>query len=164
MISHKELSPQTKVWVYQADKELSDVQVELFSKLSEVFAEHWESHGKPVKGTLELFYKRFIVVFIDESDEQACGRCVDSSVRFMKELEEELHVKLLDRMLVAYRSKNEIRSCTLSEFKQLIAGKQVNAETLVFNNTVHSLPEFEKLWEVPLKDSWHKRLLEEVKS
>ena|SRR5687768_615003 len=154
-----DLSPLTKVWIYQSDKELSAAQLNILSELSGVFLQNWESHGKPVNGTIQVFYNRFIVFFIDEQDEQACGRCVDASVRFTKELEQELNVTLLDRMQVAYRKNEKIVSCTLAEFEKLIEKGGIGEHTTVFNNTVHSLTEFKTKWEVPLKDSWHARYL-----
>jgi hypothetical protein len=159
MKTHKDLSPLTRVWIYQSDKEFTPGQVNTFRELAEVFQQNWESHGKPVNGTMELFHNRFIVVFVDEKDEQSCGRSVDASVRFMKELEEELGVTLLDRMLVAYRDGNKIASCTIAEFEKRIDEGQVNESTIVFNNTIHSMAEFNTAWEVPLRQSWHSRLL-----
>ena len=159
MKTHKDLSSFTKVWIYQCDKFFSPEQVNTFNELALTFKENWMSHGNPVNGTIELFHDRFIVLFVDEKEEQSCGRAVDASVRFMKELEQELGVKLLDRMLVAYRDANKIKSCSLSEFEKLIEQGKVNANTIVFNNTIHSISEFENSWEVPISKSWHARLL-----
>jgi len=159
MKNRKDLSPLTKVWIYQAGKEFTAEQLKTFVELAETFQQNWESHGKPVNGAMEIFHNQFIVFFIDEQDEQACGRCVDASVRFAKELEQELKVTLLDRMRVAYRKDNKIITCTLAEFEKLIETGVVNENTIVFNNTILTIPEFNTKWEVPLKDSWHSRLL-----
>lgn len=159
MKSYKEMSPLTRVWVYQADREFTAAERKTIGELTGVFVQHWESHGKPVNGTIEIFYSRFLVLFIDEQDDQSCGRSVDASVRFMKELEQELGVKLLDRMLVAYRKGGTIYSCTLAEFENRLAAGEVDENTIVFNNTVHTITEFLKNWEVPLSMSWHSRLL-----
>lgn len=160
MKTRKDLSPLTKVWVYQSSVELKNEQKNNFKELAEVFQQNWESHGKPVNGAIELFHDRFIVLFIDEQDEQSCGRCVDASVRFMKELETELGITLLDRMLVAYRDAGKINSCSVSEFEKLIIDGKVNENTVVFNNTIHTVSEFNDAWEVPLGKSWHSRFLE----
>jgi hypothetical protein len=159
MKTHQDLSPVTRVWIYQSDKEFNPEQVKTFTQLAEVFQQNWESHGKPVNGAMELFHNRFVVVFVDEQDEQSCGRSVDASVRFIKELEQELGVTLLDRMLVAYRNGDKIVSCTLAQFERLIEEGKVKEDTLVFNNTIHTIKEFTTAWEVPLIKSWHSRLL-----
>lgn len=159
MIPHKGFSPQSRVWIYQSDKAFTPGQLKTVEELKTVFMQQWESHGSPVKGKIEVLYNRFIVVAIDEPDEKSCGRSVDASIRFMKELEQELQVTLLNRMLVAYKKGEQIFSCTLPEFEALAKKGAVNKNTIVFNNTVHSLIEFENGWEVPAEKSWHNKFL-----
>ena len=156
----KNISQQSRVWIYQSDKEFSVAQLKTFEELKNIFLQQWESHGSPVKGKIETLYNRFIVVLIDEADERSCGRSVDASLRFMKELEQELGVTLLNRMLVAYKKGEEIFSCTTAEFEALAKKGEVNKNTIVFNNTVHSLTEFENEWQVPAEKSWHKQFIE----
>ena len=159
MTSFNSMPPSSRVWIYQSNKELTPPQLKTFEELKIVFMQQWESHGSPVNGKMEVLYNRFIVVLINEADERSCGRAVDASVRFMKELEQELNITLLDRMLVAYKKGEQIFSCTLPEFEALAKKGEVNKNTIVFNNTVHSAAEFEKEWEVPAEKSWHKQFL-----
>ena len=153
----KNISPQSRVWIYQSSKEFSPDQLKTFSELKSVFLQQWESHGNPVQGNIEVLHNRFIVILIDEADEKSCGKSVDASIRFMKELESELNVTLLDRMLIAYKKDEKIFSCTIPEFEVLAKKEEINKNTIVFNNTIHTLAEFEKEWEVPAEKSWHKQ-------
>ena len=66
---------------------------------------------------------------------------------------------LLDRTIVAYRENDELLSCRLDEFEELIKEGKVDENTIVFNNLVDTRMEFDIKWEVLLKDSWHKRSL-----
>jgi hypothetical protein len=157
MILPNNISPNSRVWIYQSSKEFTPVQQTTFDQLKNVFLQQWESHGSPVKGKMELLYNRFIIIMIDEADERSCGRSVDASIRFMKELEKEFNLTLLDRMLVAYKKGEQIFSCTLPEFEAMAKKGEINKNTIVFNNTVHTVAEFEKEWEVPVEKSWHKQ-------
>jgi hypothetical protein len=159
MTLFKDISPNSRVWIYQSSKEFTPAQLKTFEQLKNVFLQQWESHGSPVKGKMELLHNRFIVTMIDEADERSCGRSVDASIRFMKELEQEFKLTLLDRMLVAYKKGEEIFSCTLSEFEALAKKGEINKNTIVFNNTIHTVAEFEKEWEVPVEKSWHKQFV-----
>lgn len=159
MIPFNTLPPHSRVWIYQSSKEFTPEQANIFHELRDVFLQNWESHGSPVNGKMELLHNRFIVVMINEADERSCGRSVDASIRFIKELEQEFKLTLLDRMLVAYKKGEKIFSCTLSEFEDLAKKGEVNRNTIVFNNTIHTVAEFEKEWEVPVEKSWHSRLL-----
>lgn len=153
------LPPQCRIWIYQSNKEFTLGQLKTFQELRNVFLQTWESHGSPVKGKMEILHNRFIVMSIDEADDRSCGRSVDASIRFMKELEQEFNITLLDRMLVAYKKGEQIFSCSMQEFEALAKKGEVNKNTIVFNNTIHTIAEFKKEWEVVAEKSWHNRLL-----
>ncbi len=159
MNKFKDIHPNSRVWIYQSDKEFTTGQLKTIDELKHVFLAHWETHEKPVKGRINVLHKRFIVIATDEGEERICGGSIDASVRFMKELEQELNVSLLNRMLVAYKKGEQIFSCSLPEFEMLIKKGEINQHTIVFNNTVHTVAEFEKNWEVPAEKSWHKQLV-----
>ena len=155
----KQFAPSSRIWIYQSDQEFNEHQLKIIRELAPEFLRHWETHEQPVKGTLEVLHNRFIVIAIDESDARICGGSIDSSVRFMKELEKELGVTLLDRTLVAYRKGDSIFSCSMVEFERLAKEGEIDRNTIVFNNTVHSVEEFRKNWETTAAQSWHSRLL-----
>jgi hypothetical protein len=159
MTLFKDISQNSRVWIYQSNKEFTPEQLKTFGELKNIFLQQWESHGSPVKGKMEVLHNRFIVTLIDEADEKSCGRSVDASIRFMKELEQEFKITLLDRMLIAYKKVEQIFCCTIPEFKVLAKKGEVNKNTIVYNNTVHILSEFEQNWEVPVEKSWQKQLL-----
>ena len=46
---------------------------------------------------------------------------------------------------------------TLLEFKKLAKEKAVSANTVVFNNLVNTVGEWQDFWEVPAGESWHNR-------
>src|ERR1035437_3802264 len=160
MTNFKNIPSHSRSWIYQSSEEFTPARLKTFEELKNVFLQSWKSHGNPVKGEIEILHNRFIVILIDEADEMSCGRSVDASIRFMKELEQELNVSLLNRMLVAYKKGEQIFSCTIPEFETLAKKGEVNLNTIVFNNTVHTLAEFEKSWEVPAEKSWHKKFIE----
>ncbi|MBI4929212.1 MAG: ABC transporter ATPase [Bacteroidetes bacterium] len=159
MIPFNNMPPHSRAWIYQSDKEFTEKDKNIFKELSKTFLENWMSHDKPVKGAIELFHNRFIVILIDDKDDKACGSSIDASLRLMKELEQELGVTLLNRMLTAYRHGGKIISCTLSEFRTLVENGTLNENTTVFNNLVSTKEEFEKNWEVPLERSWHRQFV-----
>jgi hypothetical protein len=37
--------------------------------------------------------------------------------------------------------------------------QKITSETIVFNNMVNTKEDFENNWEIPAKQSWHKRFL-----
>jgi len=156
MTNYEDLAGESKAWVFQSDKELSEVEQRDISTELTGFVNGWLSHGSLLKAHFKLLHNRFIVFFVDEEGDRMCGRAVDASVRFIKELETKYNLILLDRNIMAYiDSEGKIQSCKLKELEGLFEKDKVNSETKVFNNLVQNKNEFEKGWMIPLSLSWH---------
>ncbi|MBW6482630.1 MAG: ABC transporter ATPase [Vicingaceae bacterium] len=151
-----------KVWIYQSDIHFDEDAKKHIQISIDDFIATWESHGKMVKGTFTILYDAFIVLFVDEQGDRMCGTAQDNSVKLMKRLEQELEVTLLDRMNQSYKEGGKAVLVKLNDFETLYNDNKINDETIVFNNTITTKKEFETTWEVPLKDSWHKQLVNVV--
>jgi len=153
-----QFSEQSRVWVYQADKELTDKQAsELLGLLNE-FAAAWTAHNHQLKAKAEVRYNRFLILIVDESQAGASGCSIDKSVNFMKGIEQEFGINLFDRFNFAYREGEKVLSAPRQQFEELLKSGKINSNTIVFNNLVGDLAQLETKWEVPFKDSWHPQL------
>ena len=148
-----------RVWVFQSNKNLSDVEVKAIENSGLSFIADWTAHGASLKASFDVLYNRFFVIAVDEKQAVASGCSIDKSVHFVKDLEKQYHLNLFDRLQVAYRKGNEITSCSLLEFGKLASQNSVNESTTVFNNMVNTKSSFDTEWEVPLKQSWQSRVL-----
>jgi hypothetical protein len=153
-----QFSQNSRVWVYQSDKQLNDADVIKLQIMLDNFTTGWTAHNNQLKAKAEIRYNRFIILIVDESQAGASGCSIDKSVRFMKDVEQLFGINLFDRFNLAYRSDEEILSVPRHTFEGLIANKTIDANTTVFNNMVQNLTELETKWEVPFKDSWHIQL------
>jgi hypothetical protein len=153
-----QFSQNSRVWVYQSDKQLNDADVIKLQIMLDNFTTGWTAHNNQLKAKAEIRYNRFIILIVDESQAGASGCSIDKSVRFMKDIEQEFGINLFDRFNLAYRSGEEILSVPRHTFEGLISNKTIDANTIVFNNMVQNLTELETKWEVPFKDSWHIQL------
>ncbi len=152
-----EFSPASKVWVYQANRELSEQEVARLQPLLNQFASSWTAHNQQLKAATQVVYQRFIVLVVDESQAGASGCSIDKSVRFMQDVEQEFGINLFDRFNTAYVKGDKIQSATREELEELLRTGKITGETMVFNNLVNNLQDFETKWQVPLKNSWHAR-------
>jgi hypothetical protein len=160
MITFSQMPAHARVWIYQSDREIKDIEIDEIRRKSAMFLMEWSSHGNLMLATIDVLYNRFIVVCADEEAARASGCGIDKSVRFMQQLEKDYGLNLFDRMLVAYRDTDtRIKTVKLQVFEQLMENGELNGETTVFNNLVGTKEEMEKKWEVPVKNSWHSRML-----
>ena len=156
MKTFNQLPSHSKIWIYQAKEAFSsDLLKDIKVKASQ-FISQWTSHNNQMDATIEIFNNRFIVLGVDEQTAPASGCGIDKSVKFFLELEKALKISLFDRMLVAYEKNGEVFTCSLADLEKLYNTKQIDDNTIVFNNLVTTKGEFESNWRVPLKSSWHK--------
>ena len=66
-------------------------------------------------------------------------------------------IDLLDKMNVTFKLGEHIAHKPLIEFKKMAKDKAVSENTIVFNNLVNTIEEWNDNWEVPAGESWHSR-------
>jgi len=156
-IPFEELPKSSRIWIYQSDRKLSDEEIAVADKKLKEFVEQWAAHSTPLKASYLIKYNRFLILSVDQMHHPASGCSIDASVRMIQELEKEFGVDLLDKMNVTYKTGDFIAHKSLIDFKKMAKEKAVNHNTIVFNNLVNTIEEFEEYWEVPASESWHNR-------
>ena len=148
-------SPHSRVWVYQSDRQFTDKEVEAIQQRLNVFTEQWKAHGHQLDAKAEVIYNFFIVITVDEGAANVTGCSIDSSIRIIREIEQAFHVDLLNRFNMGYKMDDKVVVTNKEDFETLINIKKIGLKTIVFNNMVQTLEEFENKWEVPFEKSWH---------
>jgi hypothetical protein len=151
-------SESSRVWIYQADRQLSDTETLEIQKSLNNFVNTWTAHNNQLSAAAEVRYNRFLILIVDEEQAGASGCSIDKSVRYMQQLEQQFGINLFDRFNLAYRSGDEILSTTRDGFEDMVKQGVITADTIVFNNLAKNVAELNSKWEVPFKNSWHAQL------
>ncbi len=159
IVEFSQMPDKARVWVHQSDREFTDVELLEIDKNIRLFLANWKGHGRELKSAYTVIYKRFIVMSVDESFASVGGCSIDESMQFVQFLEKTLNLTLTNRLLISYKQNDRVEVVPMNEFKQAISEGIINKNTIVYNNLVATKKELETNWEVPLKDSWHKRFL-----
>lgn len=159
LIPFENLPDSSKVWIYQANRSFSDLELQEITTQSENFITQWTVHGADLKASFEIRYKRFIIFGLDQELNMASGCSIDASVHFIQQLEKQYNVELLDKMNVSYKQGEFIAYKNLVDFRKMAKEKAVSPNTIVFNNLVNTKAEYLSDWEVPASESWHNRFL-----
>ena len=160
MLVNFDTLPETaRIWIYQSNRSFSEVELEEITEKQTVFLEGWTAHGADLQAGFEIKYKRFIVIALNQQMNAATGCSIDSSVKFIQDLETTYKVDLMDKMNVSYKQGEYVAYKTLIDFKKMAKDKAVSKNTIVFNNLVNSKAEYLEFWEVPASESWHSRFV-----
>lgn len=152
-----ELSEESKIWIYQSNRKLSDEEFSEIEKDLQFFLENWSAHGTSLECGYELKYNRFIIIAVDQEIQAATGCSIDASVQFIQSLEAKYSVDLLDKMNVTFKNGEHIAHKSLIDFKKMAKDKAVTENTIVFNNLVNNIEEYNESWETIASESWHSR-------
>jgi hypothetical protein len=156
---YKNLPNNARVWIYQSDREFTAKEIEIVSLKAVDFINQWTRHGDDLKGSFTFKYNQFLILAVDETFNTVSGCSIDSSVRFIQALEKELQLDLMNKMNVTFKDKEHINLVKLADFQRFAKEQKITLETIVFNNMVATKEDFENNWEIPAKESWHKRFL-----
>ncbi|MBB5636119.1 hypothetical protein HDF26_003419 [Pedobacter cryoconitis] len=155
-------SPQSKVWIYQSDREFSDQEVSAIQQQLDGFTAQWKAHGHQLQAKAEIRYNYFIIFTVDESTAGATGCSIDASVRIIKGIESEYGADLFNRFNMAYKVDGKVIVVNKEDFETLISIKNITPDSIVFNNMVQTLEDFQTKWEVPFKESWHHKVFADL--
>jgi anti-sigma28 factor (negative regulator of flagellin synthesis) len=151
-------SESSKIWIYQAERRLTEAEVSKISDLLSEFTRTWTAHDLALKADFDIVLSRFIVLCADESRHAASGCSIDKSVNFLRRVESEFGISLFDRSLICFSDENgNLFEKKLNEIKQAIAAGEISSDTLVFDNSLSDLQSFRSRWRTNAGKTWLKR-------
>lgn len=157
IMSFSEMSKDSRIWIYQSNRKFIASELEELNSKIVAFLNSWASHGSEMLCSYQIKYDRFIIIALDETKTSASGCSIDSCVHFIQGIEKTFEVLLLDKMNVAFKQGEYITYKSIQDFKKLVSNKSVSKKTIVYNNLVVDIDDFNLNWEVPASDSWHSR-------
>ena len=150
-----------RVWIYQADRELTYDELDDIREDLQAFMSEWTAHSAELHTYGNVFHRRFLGLFVDESMAASASGCsIDASVRFVQAMGSKYGIDFFDRMTYSYMDSDEvIHSIKHTELASAYKAGMITDSTLFFDHLVKDKSSFLTSWLVPLKDSWHFRFV-----
>lgn len=145
----------SRIWLYLAEKPLTDTQAEAVREVLKQFATEWQAHGQSLAADAELWQNRLIILAVNESVQPATGCSIDSSYRLIKKLENELGIVLSNRMLAPVWKNQTLDVIPVRDLHA--AG--LKPEYTVLDLTAIKLGDFRNQGIKPLSQTWIGRFI-----
>ncbi len=158
-LEFKQMPLEARVRVYQANRTFNEEELEKIKSILQDFMANWNNHGQGLKASFTIKYKQFIVLSVDENHKEASGCAIDSSVKIIKNIENEFKVDLMNKLNVTFKDGDNINLVSMADFKRYANENKINAKTIVFNNLVNTIADFNSNWEIEASNSWHARFV-----
>lgn len=159
IVDFDKIANDSRIWIFQSNRIFSKLEFEFLDKSISLFLNSWTAHGSKLNASFKVEYNTFIIIALDEKNSNATGCSIDKLVNFIKYIENEFSVRLLDRLDISYMIKDEIIIDRLHDFKNKILTKKIDMNTIVFNNLIKMKNDLADKWKIPLSNSWHKQLI-----
>jgi hypothetical protein len=153
-VPFEQLPPQARIWIYQADREFSDAEATEIKQKIIGFVTDWSAHGKALHASGELAHNRFVILGTDANVEAPSGCSIDSSVQFIRSLEQEFKVSLFNRTELAFQEKDQVKTLSLNSLPEAIKSGAITAASLYFDNMADTAGTLQKQWVKPAGESW----------
>jgi hypothetical protein len=153
-VAFDQLPPEARVWIYQANRQLTGPEIVGVLPLMARFAEEWTSHGRSLHAAAQFLHQQFLVIGLDEGVAGASGCSIDASVRFVAQLEQQLGVELLEKSQLAFLQEGAVTLLKRGELKAAVANGTVGPETFYFDNTLATKGELDTRWPRPAAETW----------
>ena len=156
LVAFDSLPDHAKIWVYQADKILSENEIsEITTYLTEQVA-NWESHGSPLQASFHFFYDKFLVISVNSDFQDTSGCSIDASTRWLKNIQQTFNIDFFDRS-IAYFENDSLNFFPILEAKKQVLAGNINAETAILNHQIGTLGELKNNWKLKASDSFMKK-------
>ena len=151
------ISENARVWIYQADRAISDEEKALIDQELQRFLGQWAAHGSALQAAGDVLHQHFLIICIDESFQMASGCSIDSSVRFVQELGQKLGIDFFQRTNLAFALDGNIELVAMAQLKAAVEQGKVTADSLFFDNNIQSKSQLAGQWQIKAGESWLKR-------
>ncbi|WPR74427.1 hypothetical protein [Algoriphagus sp. NG3] len=156
-VEFKDLPDNSRVWVYQSERQFSENEKNLITQKLAAFCQSWNTHGNSMPTSFQLLEDQVLVLAVDESGLGASGCSIDSSVKILRELEKELGANITDQGKVTFKSDSGKISVTSAlGIKSKVTSGEIDSQTLVINPLVKSKKDLDSVW-ILAGNSWMNR-------
>jgi hypothetical protein len=155
--SFASLPDSARVWVYQANRPLTDADVAQIDAALQPSLSQWAAHGQPLLASAQVVNNRFVVIAVDEGHNLPSGCSIDASTHFLKGIGTQLQADFFDRSAAYAGPNGEVLTLPLPKIKEAVMDGRLTPETTVFNTLVNTKADFAQNWTKPAAQTWLNR-------
>lgn len=151
-----------RVWMYTANRVLTDTECKAVQTALSAFRASWSAHGSPLRSESVILLNQVLVLAVDEESQIATGCSIDASVEALRGLNEAAptlaDLDVLDRSWVVYKDEKdapEWKRARLRDFWAMRKAGTLTDDTQILDSTLTNLGALRKEGVKRLADSWH---------
>jgi hypothetical protein len=154
MTMFNEMPSDAKVWIYAADRILTESETLDIQNAGNDFTRSWTAHQNQLKAEFAILHNTFMVLMVDENMNEVSGCGIDKSVHFMQEIDKKYNLDAFNRLRIELWQNNAVVITNKQKLSVMLQENTANTQTIVFNKTVTTKEQFDSGFQIPLDKSW----------
>jgi hypothetical protein len=150
-MSVQHLPDSSRVWVFFANKPLTDDATSQLHAALEQFVKGWKAHGSQLTAGYEILASTAVIVSVDESAAAPSGCSIDKAFRLLTEFGASHNIDFFNRLLL---TTAEGKVYTQAEVKLAFATGELGPDTLVLNPMIQNLADMKHAFTIPFNSHW----------
>jgi hypothetical protein len=144
------LSDQSRIWIYQADRQLTDHEAKEILQKAKPLLETWSPHGVTLITSAEIRYNYFLILAVEATAFQLSCCTIDSAIHLLQTIEHDMKVNFLDRTKIVLQIENQFLLTPVKEIKAKLSQRLLSPNTKFFNNVITKKKDLETNWLIPI--------------
>src|SRR5882762_5672949 len=153
------LPHRARLWIYQADRKLSEVEERVVTEELQVFCALWVAHGNPLNTSFKIERGQFLILAVDDGVAGASGCSIDGSVRLLKSLNDRMGIDFLSHSRVPFLIDGEVKLVPVRELKEAFSTGILGPDTPTFHMLAATKEVWERSWILSAEKTWLARYL-----
>ena len=141
-----QLSNDSRVWVYQSNRSFSENEKSLLNESFKEFVSSWAAHGSKLVADAIIIGDYFVALAVDEKTAMASGCSIDSSVKFIKSVGQQLNIDFFNRLKLVIKKDSETKMISFSDLNQY-------TDWSIYNTFVNTVEQLNSLFLIPVEES-----------
>ena len=141
-----QLSKDSRVWVYQSNRSFSENEKMLLNESFKEFVSSWAAHGSKLVADAIVIEDFFVALAVNEKTAMASGCSIDSSVKFIKSVGQQLNIDFFNRLSLIIEKDAEMKVIPFSQLGDYSDWK-------IYNTLVNTVEQFNESFLIQVKDS-----------
>ena len=149
-----QLPAHARLWIYQADRKLSEVEEQAITEELHVFCALWVAHGSPLNTSFKIELNQFLILAVDEGVTGASGCSIDGSVRLLKSFHDRMGIDFLSHSRVPFLIGGEVKLIPVRELKEAFMTGTLGPDTPTFHMLAATKEVWERNWILSAEKTW----------
>jgi hypothetical protein len=147
-------SPSSRVWIYAANRVLSNKELIPILELSKSFCANWTAHQQQLKADVAILHNTFVTFAVDETLNAVSGCGIDKSVHFMQSMSQNTGIDFFNRMQIEMLDGEQLSIQNIQTLKAMHEQRNLAADVRFFNKNVLTLHQLRNDFIIPIEKTW----------